>query len=39
MCRHHLSPLSIDTMAENFGRLPVRMRNFVRVQFGWLSDH
>ncbi|KAH7263755.1 hypothetical protein BKA59DRAFT_449949 [Fusarium tricinctum] len=33
MCRHHLSPLSIDTMAENFGRIPVRMRNFVRVQF------
>ncbi|KAL9570481.1 hypothetical protein ACKAV7_005369 [Fusarium commune] len=33
MYRHHDAPLSINDMAENFGRLPVRMRNFVRVQF------
>jgi hypothetical protein len=39
MCRHHQSPLTIETMAENFGRVPVRMRNFVRVQFGWYSRH
>jgi hypothetical protein len=34
MCRHHGAQVSLDQMIDNFGRLPVRLRNIVRHQFG-----
>jgi hypothetical protein len=34
ICRHKDAPMSIEKMIDNFGRLPVRLRNLVRVQLG-----
>ncbi|KAL3489786.1 hypothetical protein BJX62DRAFT_208341 [Aspergillus germanicus] len=33
MCRHHSAQVTLQEMIDNFGRLPVRMRNLVRHQF------
>jgi hypothetical protein len=39
-CRHHDAQVSLDQMIDNFGRMPVRLRNMVRAQFGeFLSIH
>ncbi|KAL4900074.1 hypothetical protein BDW74DRAFT_162353 [Aspergillus multicolor] len=35
MCRHKEADLSLDQMIDNFGRLPVRMRNLVRTQLAF----
>ncbi|KAL4940480.1 hypothetical protein BDV06DRAFT_224053 [Aspergillus oleicola] len=35
MCRHKDAPLTLDQMIDNFGRLPVRMRNLVRTQLAF----
>lgn len=34
MCRHHEAEVSQDQMADIFGRLPVRMRDYVRLSIG-----
>ncbi|KAH7174699.1 uncharacterized protein B0J16DRAFT_404456 [Fusarium flagelliforme] len=33
VCRHETAEMSIEAIAENFGRLPVGLRDFVRYQF------
>ncbi|KAL3458338.1 hypothetical protein BJX64DRAFT_225320 [Aspergillus heterothallicus] len=35
MCRHKDAPLTLEKMIDNFGRLPVRLRNLVRVQLAF----
>ncbi|KAL4886637.1 hypothetical protein BJY04DRAFT_178054 [Aspergillus karnatakaensis] len=35
MCRHKEAQLTLDQMIDNFGRLPVRMRNLVRTQLAF----
>ncbi|KAL4962424.1 uncharacterized protein BDV14DRAFT_202759 [Aspergillus stella-maris] len=35
MCRHKDAPMSLDNLIDNFGRLPVRMRNLVRTQLAF----
>ncbi|KAL4884029.1 hypothetical protein BJY04DRAFT_20791 [Aspergillus karnatakaensis] len=37
-CRHHDAQVSLDQMIDNFGRMPVRLRNMVRVQIGVPGD-
>ncbi|KAL3478515.1 hypothetical protein BJX99DRAFT_224260 [Aspergillus californicus] len=37
-CRHKDAQLTLDQMIDNFGRLPVRMRNLVRVQLAFPRD-
>ena len=34
VCRHETAEMSIEAIADNFGRLPVALRDFVRYQFG-----
>jgi hypothetical protein len=34
MCRHHGAQVTLEQMIDNFGRLPVGLRNVVRHQFG-----
>ncbi|KAL5339728.1 hypothetical protein BJX70DRAFT_397440 [Aspergillus crustosus] len=37
-CRHHDAQVSLDQMIDNFGRLPVRLRDMVRTQIAVPSD-
>ncbi|EKJ68905.1 hypothetical protein FPSE_10931 [Fusarium pseudograminearum CS3096] len=33
ICHHHLSQNRIESIADNFGRVPIGLRNFIRIQF------
>ncbi|KAH6993556.1 hypothetical protein EDB82DRAFT_536527 [Fusarium venenatum] len=33
ICQHHKSPNPVKDMADNFGRLPIGLRNYIRIQF------
>ncbi|KAI9373410.1 hypothetical protein BJX61DRAFT_502891 [Aspergillus egyptiacus] len=37
-CRHKDAELTLEQMVDNFGRLPVRLRNLVRVQLAFPND-
>lgn len=34
ICHHHLSQNRIESIADNFGRVPIGLRNFIRIQLG-----
>ncbi|RGP67122.1 hypothetical protein FSPOR_6178 [Fusarium sporotrichioides] len=33
ICHHHKSPSPVEKIADNFGRVPVGLRNYIRIQF------
>ncbi|KAL2872177.1 uncharacterized protein BJX67DRAFT_341716 [Aspergillus lucknowensis] len=39
LCRHHDAQVTLEQLIDNFGRLPVRLRNIVRHQFAIPSDN